>query len=66
MRTAARPLFRAMSRPFRLQTAEVEVINVEEEGEKMNKDEEYKALIRKLPPTVTVERKNEARYTFNI
>ena len=57
-------MFRAMSLPFQLQTAEVEVINVEEEGE--NKDEEYKALIRKLPPTVTVERKNEARYTFNI
>ena len=65
MRTAAtaRPLFRAMSRPFQLQAAEVEVINVEEE-EKMNKDEECKALIRKLPDTVTVERKNEARFTF--
>ena len=66
MRTAARPLFRAMRQPFQPQTTEVEVINVEEEGEKMNKDEEYKALIQKLPPTVTVERKNEVRYTFNI
>ena len=35
-----------------------------EEEEKMNKDEECKALIRKLPDTVTVERKNEARFTF--
>merc|ERR1719481_2060464 len=54
LRMATRPLFNVVSKPFHVQAAEVEVINVEEEV-KNNMEE----VLQNLPSTVTLIRTNE-------
>ena len=61
LRMATRPLFNVVSKPFHVQAAEVEVINVEEEV-KNNMEE----VLQNLPSTVTLIRTNEASFTLSL